>query len=943
MPKYMLHTLVGILIFILPSAFIHARPKMPDNREHLEIKQFISNNFEIRNQNWDIHQNVQNGNVYFANSGGLIEFNGITWTKYTLPENQILRSVLVDKNGIIFSGSFEDFGIWQQGENCELVYQSLAENLSIEKNDEIWKIYELNGSIYFQSFTSIYVYDYNTVKVIKAPFTLLFMFQVNEKFIAQIIDNGLYWINNNEFAFIEGSEIFNQKKVHSVLYLNEKKILIATANDGLFIYDGNVFHYVDCEASDFLKLNTCNSSIVVNDSLLVFGSILNGIIFTDHQGNIYNSFNKSNGLNNNSVLSLYMDMDNGLWIGLDQGANYLDISTPFIHYANTSGTLGTIYALHRKNNTLYIGTNHGLFKADIKTVTNNYQFENVRFIPNSQGHVWTIQEFDNQIICGHNEGTFLIRDGALVKISDITGGWTIKPYNEFLIEGCYTGLVLFHRNEKGQWDYRNRLEGFYQPVRYLEADYLGFIWAAHHQKGLYRLELNELLDSVVNIEFFESIDGKDSHLGIFEVNNRVLFTNGENIFTYDYVKREVIPFSSLNIDLGEFKMARKIIHFNRNLYWFITDLKIGLFEISMDFTAEKKSELIQKGQNLAASDIQLLLLEKSLILVPNRECFDTYSLNFDKPESIIDRVSIRKMIFTGKGSIETICPSTEGVAVPWFKNNLSVYFSNPSMFSQHEKSYHYRIPEVDSQWHTTITDNFSYLNLKHGDYTIELKGTIDTEMIHSFPFTIKTPWYFTWYAKLSFSLLALFLIFIIYMIILYELNRQKKIIKMKLKEEKLESELDHKSYELMLTIRYLMHKNEIFLELRKEIDAVKQFSAKYPVKNIRSMEKIITEGLEVQTEDWKNAMSKLKFSQQGFFKKLREKYPELTNNDLRLCSYLRMNFSTKEIARLLNISTRAVEISRYRLRKKMKLAQMVNLTEFLMSESFSGNDESQTD
>ncbi|MDP4227934.1 MAG: LuxR C-terminal-related transcriptional regulator, partial [Bacteroidota bacterium] len=73
-------------------------------------------------------------------------------------------------------------------------------------------------------------------------------------------------------------------------------------------------------------------------------------------------------------------------------------------------------------------------------------------------------------------------------------------------------------------------------------------------------------------------------------------------------------------------------------------------------------------------------------------------------------------------------------------------------------------------------------------------------------------------------------------------------------------------------------------------------------------------------------------SEQGFFKKLKEKYPDLTNNDLRLCSYLRMNFSTKEIARLLNISTRGVEISRYRIRRKFQLSHDVNLTEFLMNE-----------
>ena len=68
-----------------------------------------------------------------------------------------------------------------------------------------------------------------------------------------------------------------------------------------------------------------------------------------------------------------------------------------------------------------------------------------------------------------------------------------------------------------------------------------------------------------------------------------------------------------------------------------------------------------------------------------------------------------------------------------------------------------------------------------------------------------------------------------------------------------------------------------------------------------------------------------------FFKRLKEKYPQLSPNDLRLCAYIRMNFSTKEIATLLNISYRGVEISRYRLRKKLILPRDKNLSTFLLN------------
>lgn len=908
---------------------------IPANKDVPEIKQYVSNQFELKSQNWGIHQNSKNGKVYFANSNGLMEYNGVSFIQYKFPENSNIRSVLVDKSGNIFTGSFEDFGMWMEDENCEPKYHSLVKNIRIEKNDEIWRIYELNNLIYFQSFTTIYEYDYRTVKIIKAPFTMLFIFPFNNKFITQIIDNGLYWFDNGEFVFIEGSNLFNQKKVHSIIPYSEKELLIATANDGCFLYNGSNFQYFDSEASDFLKYNTCNTALKLSDSLFVFGSILNGLIFTDIEGNILNTFNKSNGLNNNSVLSLFKDLDNGLWVGLDNGVNYIEIAGPYIHYANTGGTLGTIYAMLKDNDQLYMGTNHGLFLADIKSIAGNFHFSNIRFIPNSQGQVWTLKEFDGQIICGHNEGTFLVNGTSLKKISDITGGWTIKKYNDLLIEGSYTGIVVFQKDSKGSWTFRNKINGFKEPVRYVENDYLGYIWASHHQKGLYKLELNEAMDSIKNIEFFDNISGKESFLNVFGIEKRIVFTNGENIYTYNYVEKIIVPVSTLNKDLGEFRAARQIIHYHKNLYWFILENKIALFEISLDFSARKKFEIFQRSQNLPERDIHLLMLNENILLMPTRESFDSYNLKHQALSIPKNRLNIEKLLFYGKGRTEVRCTGSETIAVPWFTNNITIYFSDPSMFSEQTKSYQYRIPEIDQRWNTTLTNHFSYLNLKHGNYTIEIKSGIAPDEIHNFQFTINTPWYFTIYAIICYFLLGIILFLLGLKIFRFELNRQKELIEMEVTRESLVSELDHKSYELMLTIRYLIHKNEILTELQHEIKDIKEHSSKYPIKNLRNMEKIISEGLDIQTEDWKNAMNNLKLSQQGFFKKLMEHFPDLTPNDMRLCSYLRMNFSTKEIARLLNNSTRAVEISRYRLRKKMNLSHDINLTEFLIGETFS--------
>ena len=65
-------------------------------------------------------------------------------------------------------------------------------------------------------------------------------------------------------------------------------------------------------------------------------------------------------------------------------------------------------------------------------------------------------------------------------------------------------------------------------------------------------------------------------------------------------------------------------------------------------------------------------------------------------------------------------------------------------------------------------------------------------------------------------------------------------------------------------------------------------------------------------------------------KKMKSIHPTITPNDLRLCAYLRLNLSSKEIAPLLNISHKSVEVKRYRLRKKLELDHEQSLSNYII-------------
>lgn len=139
-----------------------------------------------------------------------------------------------------------------------------------------------------------------------------------------------------------------------------------------------------------------------------------------------------------------------------------------------------------------------------------------------------------------------------------------------------------------------------------------------------------------------------------------------------------------------------------------------------------------------------------------------------------------------------------------------------------------------------------------------------------------------------------------------------------------------KSRELANSAMSLVYKNELLQKISQELYKLKDNKDQKPKDDqLRKIQKIIDDGMNDE-RDWNLFENSFNEAHESFFKKLKANHPDLVPNDLKLCAYLRMNMSSKEMASLLNISVRGVEIRRYRLRKKLAVPHDKNLTEFLI-------------
>jgi DNA-binding CsgD family transcriptional regulator len=229
--------------------------------------------------------------------------------------------------------------------------------------------------------------------------------------------------------------------------------------------------------------------------------------------------------------------------------------------------------------------------------------------------------------------------------------------------------------------------------------------------------------------------------------------------------------------------------------------------------------------------------------------------------------------------------------------------------------------------------------LSFGDYEFQVKGKVGANITDTvtYQFTISRPWYLGWFAIACYVLLFLAIIVIIHKTNLrhhQKINEEKeKALKLKhlvaeqkiimLQNEQLEKDMTSKNKELAVSTMSLIKKNEFLTNIKNQLKESESSKVKSVIKTI---DKDINE--EYNWNLFKEAFNN---ADKDFFKAVKSKHPDLTSNDLKLCAYLRLNLSSKEIAPLLNISVKSVEIKRYRLRKKMLLSREVNLAEYILA------------
>lgn len=925
----------------LLSGVLFATTLLGTAQELPPVLNFSPEIYQADNQNWKLAQD-KDGVIYSANNKGLLSYDGAHWRLHPSPNETIVRSVAVI-DSLIYTGAYMDFGYWQRDNKGLLSYTSLVDILNIEPLDdeEFWNITTYRDKIIFQSFKRIYSYQPATSQLSVIPFagTVYNVFSIEDQLIYQIQDKGLYILKDGKQVVWNSSQEAKTNKFIGLHQIGNTLVAITQNGQFLNISEPEISYWEPDFKKNFETINVY-TTLSLADGMLAIGTVAQGIIVISEQGKLMYHIDQPNGLANNTVLSLFEDRDANIWAGLNRGISCLNNAVPFSVFIDREGKIGTTYAALEHQGFNYLGTNQGLF---VKSKND----QKYTLIEGTEGQVWTLEVINDVLYCGHNNGTFIIQGNRKQLVANIPGTWSIKTvpnHSDILIQGNYDGLYILGK-QQGQWKLRNKLKGFDISSKFFEFASPYKILVSHEYKGVYELEVDSAFAKVNNYTTNKTVS-KGEYASLEKFDNQIFYANKEGIFIYDNETEVFEKNAKLSAIYTNSYVSGKLQNDGNGKLWaFTKNHLIAIVEDDLEGTySYDKMQLSPIIHSSQRGYENIDAIGKDAYILGTADGYLKFYFN-DTSQPQYD-LAMRKVLAIGANQDVEHQPIMDPVTISNKSNNVSFFFSVPVFNKYQNTTYSYRIANYQDTWSPyTKNANIELKNLDYGGYRLLIKAKIGDRPIGNeikYSFEVLPPWY------LSTTMVMGYVVLIILLFVglnwfykrYYRRQRERALLRTKkemelqklasekemieLRNQNLQKDIEARNRELATATMTMISKNKTLTKIK---NALLQGEKSDKLEDTIAL---IDENM-TNEKDWKFFEEAFNHADKDFFKRVKQYHPNLTANDLKLCVYLRLNMSSKEIAPLLNISPRSVEIKRYRLRKKIGLDGEVNLNEYFIN------------
>lgn len=941
------------ILYLTFSLFFLAFSLFDTRNAHASLGKYPIHNFTPADyqagiQNIGFAQN-RDMTLFVANNLGVLAFNGHHWETHAYRTGKKQRSLAFDmSSNRLYVGSQGEFGYFED----DWHYVSLVDKIPVASRDfdEVWNVFFFESRVYFCTFQGIYVFDGQMISVIERQGGFIKSFRANDKMFAQGASGELFEIKELKlipaFPTIETNQI-----VAGIIPQNEGYLLFY--NSGRIEY-ATAFGVVEKypELIRELEGKYVNHVMQLSDTRLVISTQTAGVFMYDIQDETIENIDTDSGLQTNACLNTFQDYAGNLWVGMQNGIALVDINSPMRLINQEINLQGSGYEAFETDEGTYYTTSNGIYFL-------SQDAESCVFLEGTEGPAYGMERIMGNLYAGHHTGLFLIQDGQAKRVASTEGLWYVKQLRsrpEYAIAGTYSGIYLFKINNEKVLEPVNKIQGFNESSRFFQEDPKGRIWVGQFYKGLFRLELTENLDEAIVTKVSDSYDLPiKERIILSNIDNKIHLATVSGVYKLDVTKESIVKAELFSEVIGDQQVHSLVQGHQKNIHVF-TEKLVGFFkQISANNYVYVPSSLFQLRHSFNNDLLNVSVNIKKGVLFNANEGFIYYDADLEDRASFEKEPLVSRVYSVTEDSILYVrmpfnkrADAKEQIKIPHTAKVLQFEVESFTFKEINNQQFRYYLKGFDEQfgeWTNTTTKE--YTNLREGDYefivqTLNYLG----ETVTSKPLKLKVtpPFHRSLTAKVLYVILTIIAFYMLYKLQKQrlkdktrkveeakqeELNQKQNEVQ-ELKEAKIEDELRHVNNLLGASTMNLVVKNEFLETVKEELKQVRQKGKIVETK--QALEQIVKEidtKLRLQ-DDWQQFEYHFDKVHGDFLNRLRAQFDDLSPSEQKLCAFLRLNLNTKEIANLMGISARGVEVARYRLRKKLRLETLQNLSKFVL-------------
>ena len=796
---------------------------------NFDIKNYSNKFLERPESVWSVMRSNNSKKVYFGTYGGILEYDGKS-VNTILVEGEIedeittsfTRTLIEDSENNIYAAGRGFFGEIVNGAFGSSQYLSLMEKIpdSINPYDQVfWGGVNKDNNIYLYTRDLIFRYNGNNFDNVwklserkggvDTFGTIQTLIKVDDRIFVRVWGIGLFELKNDDFKFVEKSEIYSNNRIESMFSLNKNEIAILSSNLGVLIYNGSQFKssknkILNNWVKEKLIYNTSETK-KLSDGKIPLISFEGGIMIIDDQLNIVDLIDLNDGLPSNTITSIYIDINDDLYITSLLSASKIRLSNSITSFGESNGIKGLVQSIKKINDEIYFSTTEDVFKIEISnSPMDNSNIRDLEFNDIPKNFI----QIQNDLLSVNNLNTILLKGKNKTLFS------SDRQLESPLQSIIYDDMVIMSHPIDGVVFFKISKSGTVRKIRSKRIfDQVGVL-------GIKELSAGTL--------FVEAINGEGSFIGKYDKYGNISFTrlltpDNEALFSSKEYSKDQLFNSNIS---DEDVQVLELNILDTGVGYFIFDQNLDLYSLTKQF------KLAYTGQNL------LPIFERNLLNfdpisrfanITGRQKFTTvnektknnwfltssglievefnqdgeFNIESEYPFGIIDPNELSGAILADSQGDENILwlGSKDSKIISYLPDqyskekkidvlpiidevtldeeyallsetdysynnsrNLKIKFSFPSFDKVEENLFRYRLIGLNenwSDWGKTMEGVFT--NLFEGDYTFEvqaLDANFNESKIITHSFSITPPWYRSYIAYILYVIIIVFFVWL---------------------------------------------------------------------------------------------------------------------------------------------------------------------------------------